>query len=284
MALPREQEAMFASVARWPAAGAAVCFAAGERRWEGIKTIAAICSTASLPLSHQGVVGEMLLAGAAHGLFKQHSPLTWSPLAAPEALLRMAWMLEGTAQYVEHLHRDADEVEVVLTKPARPSALETALRAAGYDQVGVVDTGELFRSMACAAKICFTVMTPFLDDVGAAAVIDLFSRTEPAVERRLIVRGTSEGPPSGLIGAAAALRDLRVGVCDYRLERENGSNETFHAKVVLTDRDWAYVGSSNMTQWSLAYSMELGVCLKGRAAGRIARVLDAVRSVARPMS
>lgn len=73
-------------------------------------------------------------------------------------------------------------------------------------------------------------------------------------------------------------------VFDYRLERDGGGFETFHAKVVLADRNWAYVGSTNMTQWSLAYSMELGVSLKGRSAGRIARVVDAVLRVSKHLN
>lgn len=271
----------FMAVAKWPEVAAAVCGAAAESRWSSPAPIIGICSAAHLPLTRQGAVDAMLKAGALHGLFCQHSPLTWSPLAERAMMQRLAWMLQGTSSYLESVHHDSDEVEVVLTKPARPSELERALREAGYEQVGLVPTGEMFPAMAAGANAQFTVMTPFLDLAGAEALVHLFDRSGLRVERQLILRSSPTGLPDGYLTAADRLRQLEVRVFDYRLERDVGGFETFHAKVVLADRNWAYVGSTNLNQWSLAYSMELGVSLKGRAAGRIARVIDAVMRIAK---
>jgi phosphatidylserine/phosphatidylglycerophosphate/cardiolipin synthase-like enzyme len=206
--------------------------------------------------------------------------MNWSPLAEKAIMERLALMLQGASAYLESVHHDLDEVEVVLTKPIRPSELERALRQAGYEQVGLVATGEMFPAMAAGANTQLIVMTPFLDLAGAEALVLLFSGSAPSVARRLILRSSPTGLPHGYLAAADKLRQLGVGVCDYRLDRDGGGFETFHAKVVLADRNWAYVGSTNMNQWSLAYSMELGVSLKGRAAGRIARVIDAVTKIA----
>ena len=271
----------FVAVAKWSEVAAAVCGAAAESSWSGPALVATICSAAHLPLTRQGTVDAMLKAGAPHGLFRQHSPMTWSPLAETAVMQRLAWMLQGASNYIESVHHDTDEVEVVLTKPTRPSELERALRDAGYEQVGLVATGEMFPAMAARANAQFTVMTPFLDPIGAEALVQLFNRTALSVERRLILRSNPTGLPDGYLPAANRFRELGVRVMDYRLERDGGGFETFHAKVVLADRNWAYVGSTNMNQWSLAYSMELGVSLKGRAAGRIARVVDAVMRVAK---
>jgi len=226
----------------------------------------------------------VLKAGAAHRLFQQHSPLTWSPLAESSVLQHLSWMLVGASTYLENVHRDADEVDVVLTKPIKPSELERAIREAGYEQIGLTATSEMFMAMAARAQTRFTVMTPFLDQQGAEMLMALFERTRSQLERRLIIRRTSTGLPDGYVSVANQLRTAGVRVFDYRLEREGGGFETFHAKVVLEDRNCAYVGSTNMNQWSIAYSMELGVTLTGRAAGRIARVLEAVVNVARPVS
>lgn len=271
----------FVAVARWPEVAAAVCGAAAASSWSGPAPVVTICSAAHLPLTRQGTVDAMLKAGEPHGLFRQHSPMTWSPLADMDVMRRLAWMLQGASNYIESVHHDTDEVEVVLTKPTRPSELERALREAGYEQVGLVATGEMFLAMAAGTNARFTVMTPFLDPIGAEALVQLFNRTAPTVERRLILRSNPTGLPDGYLPAANRLRELGVHLMDYRLERDGGGFETFHAKVVLADRNWAYVGSTNMNQWSLAYSMELGVSLKGRAAGRIARVVEAVTQVAK---
>ena len=274
---------IFAAVAKRPDVAAAICAAAAKRDWVGQATVAGICSASHLPLSRQGDVTSALKAGVPHGLFKQHSPLTWSASADPALMARLASMLTGAAAYIETVYRDADEVDVVLTKPARPSELERALREANYESVGLIATGEVFTSMAAGAQSAFTVMTPFVDELGAQTLVHLFEKTSPAVRRMLVIRSTPTGLPEAFLSASAALAQLGVRVLDYRLEREGGGFETFHAKVVLADRHWAYVGSSNMNQWSLAYSMELGVSLKGRSAARIARVIDALSKVALPV-
>lgn len=274
----------FIAIANWPAVGAAVCSVAADGSWSGPTSVATICSVAHLPLTRQGAVDAMLKAGAPHEIFRQHSPTTWAPLADKPVMRRLAWMLQGASNYVESVHRDTDKVEVVLTKPTRPSELERALREAGFEQIGLVATGEMFPAMASGAATHFTVMTPFLDIAGAELLSQMFNRCKPAVERRLILRSTPNGLPDGFAAISERLRQLGVRLFDYRLERDGGGFETFHAKVVLADRDWAYVGSTNLNQWSISYSMELGVSLRGRAAGRIARVVDAVMRIAKRLS
>jgi len=274
----------FLALAKRPDVAAAICGAAVDGSWTGQASVSAICSAAHLPLTRQGDVDAVLKAGASQGLFRQLSPLRWSVIVDAPAVWQLALMLAGAAAYIEGIHRDADDVEVVLTKPLRPSELERALREAGYEHVGLIATGEMFTTMAAGAQSQFTVMTPFLDLAGADSLIRLYENTATDVARRLIIRTSPSGLPDGYVAAADALRHLSVEVFDYRLDREGGGFETFHAKVVLADREWAYVGSSNMNQWSLAYSMELGVSLRGRAAGRIARVIDAVLRVASPVT
>lgn len=280
----RDRLPQFLALAKRPDVAAAICEAAADGSWSGSALVTAICSAAHLPLTRQSDVDAVLRAGASHEIFCQHSPLTWSPKSDAQTMRQLALMLAGASAYVNSVHRDVDEVEVVLTKPLRPSELERSLREAGYEQVGLVATGEMFAAMAAGSRSRFTVMTPFLDLAGAKALVRLYEKTADRVARRLIIRTSPSGLPDGYIATAEALRKLGVHVFDYRLEREGGGFETFHAKVVLADRDWAYVGSTNMNQWSLAYSMELGVSLRGRAAGRIARVLDAVLRIASPVA
>jgi phosphatidylserine/phosphatidylglycerophosphate/cardiolipin synthase-like enzyme len=127
-------------------------------------------------------------------------------------------------------------------------------------------------------------MTPYLDEVGAAIVLNLFEQAN-VPDKCLILRATPEGlAPPGLAGVSPALKRLRVAVLNFRIDRPDGSgNETFHAKVVLADGASAYVGSSNMHKWSFDYSLELGLYVLGRAAARIADILRAVRRVSRPL-
>ena len=56
-----------------------------------------------------------------------------------------------------------------------------------------------------------------------------------------------------------------------------------HAKIVLADDKSAYVGSFNMNLWSLAYSLEVGVCVTSRSAARLSDVVSAAERVSVPM-
>lgn len=128
-------------------------------------------------------------------------------------------------------------------------------------------------------------MTPFLDVVGANWVLSLFRRTAPGVKRQLILRylGMPSHPsyPTGYDAIAFELANLGVKVFDYALEKMDAPGyDTFHAKVVLADRDTAYVGSSNMNKSSKERSMEMGLVVEGRAAQQISRVLDSIMQIA----
>lgn len=149
---------------------------------------------------------------------------------------------------------------------------------------GLLDTSELLPTIAELAQNTFTVMSPFMDEMGATIVFNLFERTA-ATARYLVLRMNSGGtPPRGLSGIWHKLDALGVQVLNFRIDKEDSSgNETFHAKVVLADATAAYVGSSNMHKWSFEYSLELGLYVRGKAASRIADVLEAVRSVSAPM-
>jgi len=149
---------------------------------------------------------------------------------------------------------------------------------------GFRDTRQLLPAIAESANRSFIVMTPYFDEVGARVVLNLFERT-PAQDRCLVLRTNKDGkPPDGLVTVQDDLLRLDVAVLNFRLDRPDApGNETFHAKVVLADDAAAYVGSSNMNQWSFEYSLELGLYVRGKAAARIAMLLRAIREVAGPM-
>lgn len=83
-------------------------------------------------------------------------------------------------------------------------------------------------------------------------------------------------PPMRAKRSSAALCRLWS---EHRCEHRRSSVAP-HGKVILCDRNVAYVGSSNMTGASLEHSMEMGVALQGRAVADAAVVLDAVVSAA----
>ena len=262
---------------------ALLCDAAAGGTLDVPLDIHSTCSCIGLPQARAADVERSLRAGQASGLFSQPTPLTWRAINKSLAQ-QLAPLLHGARLYRSRVHRDADRVEVVLTRPPAPSQVSLRLESMLEGGAGFRDTRQLLPAIAESARASFVVMTPYLDGVGAEVVLNLFRRAEVA-DRCLILRTGKDGkPPSGLTEISAELAALGVKVLNFRLDRLDApGNETFHAKVVLADDAAAYVGSSNMNQWSFEYSLELGLYVRGNAAVRIALLLRAIRDVSWPM-
>lgn len=263
---------------------APLCEIAGAGAFDVPLELRAICLRIGLPQARAGDVERALIAGQSVGVFSKETELSWC-VRQKSLAAHLAPFLRGALLYRSRVHRDEDLVEVVLTKPPAPSQVSVQLDSMLSGSWGLRDTKQLLPAIAESARMSFSVMTPYLDEVGAAIVLNLFERAN-VPDRCLILRATPEGhAPPGLASVRTKLNQLGVVVLNFRLDRTNAmGNETFHAKVVLADDAAAYVGSSNMHKWSFDYSLELGLYVRGRAAARIADILRAVRVVSGSIS
>lgn len=262
---------------------APLCEVAGAGALDLPLELRAICTRIGLPQARAGEVERALIAGSLAEVFSKTTALTWR-VREKSLAAQLAPLLRGAHLYRSGVHRDENLVEVVLTKPPTPSQVSLQLESMLSGGWGLRDTKQLLPAIAESARTSFTVMTPYLDEVGADIVLNVFKRAN-VPDSCLILRATPEGDaPPGLADIRTALYQLSVAVLNFRLDRPDASgNETFHAKVVLADDASAYVGSSNMHKWSFEYSLELGLHVRGRAAARIADILRAVRTVSGPM-
>lgn len=279
MHLRPEVRDAFVRLARHSDVAGAVCSSVAADQFVDATDIRRICTVSGLAMARAGEVETFLGAGALAGLFQRASPLMWRPTSLP-LHAELAPLFVGAGLYRSEVHSDEDLVQVVVTKPPAPSRFTKELLAATGDW-GLLDTKEALPGIAEAARSQFCVMTPYVDEIGAPLLVNLFARVPKGVRRVLISRADNGNLlPQGLRGAAADLVALGVTVLSFRIEREGAAgNETSHAKVVLADDHTAYVGSLNMNQWSLRYSLELGVCVTGRSARLIANVVQAVENV-----
>ena len=100
---------------------------------------------------------------------------------------------------------------------------------------------------------------------------------------RSLEDSTRKDYPVGFDAIAPWLKTEGIKVFNYSIPRiEGAGRETFHAKVVLCDRNVSYVGSSNMNAASLEHSMEMGIVLQGKASADVATVVDSVLMAAVP--
>lgn len=198
-------------------------------------------------------------------------------------LRSLALAFAGIDHYREHVHRDLTLARVILTRPELSTALETRLLERGWRLSAIESTDQAFLSIVRCARRRLVVMTPFLDEKGAAWLKQLVVQVPEGVAVVLVLRGLEEPARRDAVGFAGIqtwLAERGVRVINYSLLRPGGRRESFHAKVVLADDRLAYVGSANVTGWSLDYSMELGVVLDGQAAAEIAEVVEAVLQAA----
>jgi phosphatidylserine/phosphatidylglycerophosphate/cardiolipin synthase-like enzyme len=201
--------------------------------------------------------------------------------------LELATSFAAIAHYRQHVHQDATEVQVVLTRPALSAALDAELTEMGWRIASTEHTDQAFMALVQRARQRVVVMTPFLDEPGAEWLKALLSPLPKQIDLTLVLRGL-EDPlrwdyPRGYPLLRDWLRQRSGTVLNYSLPHGLGSRrETFHAKLILTDSDIVYVGSANLTAASLEHSMEMGVVLKGRAAAAISDVIVAVMNSADP--
>ncbi|MFA6445486.1 MAG: phospholipase D-like domain-containing protein [Sterolibacterium sp.] len=240
---------------------------------------------AQLGITEERAAREVLEKGVELGLLEATSSGFRSRGSAHSKFRRLAFALNAIEHYVSSVHKDATTARVVLTKPPTPSMLEQKLSELGWRTSELEPTEHAFHSMVRTAESRVVVITPFLDVTGALWLRELFSLAQPGVDRVLVLRSLEDSArkdyPAGYDAIASWLMAASVRVFNYSIPRlEGGGRETFHAKVVLCDRNAAYLGSSNMNAASLEHSMEMGVALRGRAAADVAVVLDAVVSAA----
>lgn len=244
-----------------------------------------LCLAASLPATQSIVLLDLLRAMERLRLVRAMPDFRWERVVGDAALRRLAPLLASVAFYKRAAHRDRTTAEIVLTKPGEPSALEQALSEFGFATGLMEITSEAFGDLAVSASTSLTVMTPFLDTHGGRWLARLMSQTRAGVQRTVILRymASPSHPayPAGVEAFRSATDGMDVEVLDYLLCKPLGGYETFHAKVILADDSYAYVGSANMNRASLEHSMELGVLLRGDAARRIATIVAAIKKVAR---
>lgn len=243
----------------------------------GPTPLKAIASAAGISSAKLPPLRDALQAGASVGVFKESSLGGWTAICSSEDATKLRLMLHGVNVYLSQVYKKDDDVTVVVSKPALPSQLVDILERSLEGFSGMQTTAHALIGLAERARDRITVMTPFVDKSGMARILELYATAGTTVSKELIVRRPF---PEALAACMTDLELLGVKIFDFRISREDrNENETFHAKVVRIDDNECYVGSSNMTQWSFNYSLELGFLVRGEAGRRVSQILDAVLSV-----
>jgi hypothetical protein len=212
---------------------------------------------------------------------------SWQCEFAPAELQRLAQVLTG-ADHFRRMRLNPEAIELAVTMPLLPSYLEKELAATLGRPGGFLTTSVAFTRLAQAASRRLVVMTPFIDPGGFRWLRRMFEATPAGCERIVVLRDTDKYMVELGVQHADWLRALQVSVRDYHLSHGVDTGralpiETFHAKLALADDTLAYVGSANLLNSSEGLSLETGLLVEGAAAVQVARLVDAVLRVARPL-
>lgn len=246
---------------------------------------ASLVASAGLGVTDEFGTQQVLVELARLGLVMQQREQYIASDALQSGLGALAVAFAGIDYYREHVHRDQTLARIVLTRPELSTVLESRLLERGWRLSAMEPTDQAFLGIACSASQRLVVMTPFLDDKGAVWLRRLIERVSSGVSIVLVLRGLGDATRTdarGYSGVQSWLAQRGVRVLNYGIPRAGGGRESFHAKVILADDRSAYVGSANVTGWSLDYSMELGVVLDGQAAAEIAEIVEAVLQAGTP--
>jgi len=236
--------------------------------------------TADLGVHEKVRIPQILRAMAEVGIVIEVGTNLWVLSAEEQEMMNLAQQLAGAAMS-QRVHKDKDEVQVVLTLPEEPSRLCEVLPEHGPYCSKLGSTDSIFARIAHEARFRLVIVTPFIDKVGAEWIASMFRLTDgKPVERILILRDYNSTKAS-LTGIARELDLLQVRMFDYyiRHKARHIPFETFHAKFVLGDDTQAYIGSANMLASSLEVALEVGVLLNGQSVLNIKRLVDSMLAV-----
>lgn len=240
--------------------------------------------TAGLGAHEKVRIPHILRAMLATGIVTEVNSSLWMSAVEEQEMLHLAQQLAGAANY-QRVHKDKDEVQVVLTLPEEPSKLCEVLPLQGPYCAKLGATDSAFVTIAREAKSRFVIVTPFIDRVGAEWIGNMLSLTADRPVERILILRDYHSVKSSLMHIAGELDSLQVKILDYyiRHDERRPPFETFHAKFVLGDDIQAYIGSANMLASSLELALEVGVLVKGQSVLNIKRLVDSMIMIAKPI-
>jgi phosphatidylserine/phosphatidylglycerophosphate/cardiolipin synthase-like enzyme len=134
-------------------------------------------------------------------------------------------------------------------------------------------------SIVTGAEEQLILVTPFFNRFAVDTFVDrVVAAAEDGVTVKIITRDTDSGDNSAAVDRiydavadADAISNLEV--FDYGAE-----GQRLHAKALVADEELAYVGSANMTSYSLQEAIEIGVIIEGSTATTVAEFFNSLQS------
>lgn len=189
--------------------------------------------------------------------------------------------LVAAAHREQHSPRATTDVDLVATIPEPVDLTDTE---------AVSHTDGRIRDLVLNADDVIRLANPYFDS-GQPIIDDLASLPRRGVDTRILTRETTD-PEAGLANALNALFDglpanrrHHLDIRDlYERNSETGRQRlATHAKLIVIDDEYCYVGSANLTRHSMNQNFEFGLLLSGDDVPAVAAIFDDVFEYAEPV-
>lgn len=167
------------------------------------------------------------------------------------------------------------EVALVVTLPVGVSARHMG-------PTGYMDMLDALTLLITGARRELRICSPFADYETVAVLYPSFRKAaSKGVYVKILVRSASSHK---LLTTLKGIKDIysklgmpeRFAVRRYEVSVAGLLVEAVHAKLVISDRDAAYVGSGELRKHSLTADVEVGVLMRGAAVMQLVELFDAV--------
>lgn len=165
--------------------------------------------TAGLGAHEKVRIPQMLRAMVTVGIVTEIGPGLWISSVGEQEMMNIALQLAGAANF-QRVHKDKDEVQVVLTLPEEPSKLCKALPDQGPYCAKLGATDSIFARIALEAKFRLVIVTPFIDRVGAEWIANMFRLTDGKTVEKILVLRDYHSTKAALANIAGELDRLKV--------------------------------------------------------------------------
>jgi len=145
---------------------------------------------------------------------------------------------------------------------------------------------EEFQKLFENANHSIYICSPFLEYDGFDTYLPtLLSKAKDGVDIKIIARQISDTDPDTRYGQIKRIQKIfgeknaPIYIRNYHFFKERGIVSSTHAKMIVCDYEYAYVGSGELRKNSFDKNFEVGVILKGEKAFQLGKIFDKLFSV-----
>ena len=136
------------------------------------------------------------------------------------------------------------------------------------------------------------MVNPFFDLTGMEMLaMELADATTKGVRVRVLSRALIDDPPNqNAIDSFNRLLEIlrrhgnikNIAIASFHRGRsdDNPRYSSIHAKALIADRRFAYIGSANITEYSLRSNFEAGTILEGEQVKSFSELFDSLWNIA----